>query len=117
WAGTPRSDNGRYPSVTPVLVIAVTCGGMAGVRVPLHWIVFRFSVAGAATFAKVSPPPGLVTVRATFAAPLEKLATRAEQLVDAAVVKVVGVHVLVRDTTPCLRLKATGIVTVELVAR
>ena len=80
-------------------------------------MVFLFKVAGAATLAKVSPPSGFVTVKATFAEALEKLATRAAQLVDCAVVKVVGLHELVRVTMPCFRLNATGIVTGELGAR
>ena len=60
----------------------MTCGGTAGVRVPLHWTPSSrlIALAGAEMFVKSSLPLSrFVTVRLTFAGRWPKFATVAVQ--------------------------------------
>ena len=117
---TPRSASDRYPpsGVSPPVtsVIDVTCGGIAGDRVPLHTTPssFLIDLAGAAMFVKSRPLPlsRFVTVRLTSAGTLPKLATLAMQpAFPVFAANVSGAQSCVSVTMPCFLTNATGIVT------
>src|SRR5689334_11871714 len=98
----------------------VTCGGIAGESVPLHWTPSPEPITepGAPTFLYCRAPPfsRCEMFRETSADCGEKFATVAEQwlAVGAAFVlagNVVGLQLLLSVTTPCFFTNATGIVT------
>ena len=94
----------------------MTWGGVAGVRLPVHCTpsLTLIAVPGAEMFEKARFLPGsrLVTLRLALAVTPERFETVATQCAAPVfMTKVVGAQVWLSVTPPCVRTKATGMVT------
>src|SRR3954452_2793596 len=97
-----------------MLLIAATCGAIAGLRLPVHWtpLPVPMTEPGAPTFLyRRTPSSGCVPwamLSAAFAATDPRFCSVALQCVTPPAANDVGAHVFDSVTLPCFFTKATG---------